>query len=131
MSLKLVQYFSISVVHLCSVLFSICECVCGCLCVVVVWLVPSNKQATLTHWGHLPDMIETAQQPAGWWILATGVKFTGFCGVNMYNTRFLESWQGNDPRDKYYQWGKLTYSAFRLLHPILEKESKSLGWKKR
>ena len=31
------------------------------------------------------DMVETAQQPAGWWILATGVKFTGFWGVNIYN----------------------------------------------
>ena len=30
-------------------------------------------------------MVETAQQPAGWWILATGVKLTGFWGVNLYN----------------------------------------------
>ena len=33
-------------------------------------------------------------------------------------------------RDKHYEWGKLTYSTFRLLHPVLEKEYKSLDWKK-
>ena len=37
------------------------------------------------------DMFETAQQLAGCWILATGVKFTGFWGVNMYN--ILDFWK--------------------------------------
>ena len=37
------------------------------------------------------DMVETAKQPAGCWILATGVKFTGFWGVNMY--KILDFWK--------------------------------------
>ena len=55
------------------------------------------------------------KQPAGWWILVTGVKFTGFWGgKHVYKhviatTRFLENWQGNGPRDKHYEWSKLTY----------------------
>ena len=74
--LRLVQYFSISVVHLCFV------CVC-------VWLFPYGGSLVGTVNGaenaHLlgtpaHDMVETAQQPAGWWILATGVEFTGFSG---------------------------------------------------
>ena len=36
-------------------------------------------------------MVETAQQPAGWWILATGVKLTVFWGVNTYN--ILDFWK--------------------------------------
>ena len=92
---QLVQCFSISVVHLCFVLFSmyVCVCVCVCMCV-YLWLFlysgslagaidgadNAHSQGTPT-----PDMVETAQQPAGWWILTTEVKFTGFWGVNMYN----------------------------------------------
>ena len=39
------------------------------------------------------DMVETAQQPAGWWILATGVNMNsgGGGGVNMYN--ILDFWK--------------------------------------
>ena len=39
------------------------------------------------------DMVETAHQPAGWWILATGVKFAGFWEVNMYN--ILDFWKAD------------------------------------
>ena len=37
------------------------------------------------------DMVETAQQQARWQIVATGVKFTGFWGINMYN--ILDFWK--------------------------------------
>ena len=37
------------------------------------------------------DLVETAQKPAECWILATGVKFTGFWGVNMHN--ILDFWK--------------------------------------
>ena len=38
-----------------------------------------------------PEMVETIQQPDGWWILATGVNFPGFWGLNMYN--ILDFWK--------------------------------------
>ena len=52
-----------------------------------------NDGADNAHSPRAPahDMVETAQQPAGWWILVTGVKFTGFMGVNMYN--MLDFWK--------------------------------------
>ena len=50
------------------------------------------------------DIVETAQQLAGWWILATGVKFTGFWEVNMYD--ILDFWKVDKEkvtRDKQYE----------------------------
>ena len=76
---------------------SVCVCVCACVC---LWLFPYSGSLVYAIGGadnaHSPgilacDMAETAQQPAGWWILATGVKFTGFWGVNMYN--ILDFWK--------------------------------------
>ena len=66
-----------------------------CVCVrVCLWLFPYSGSLASAIDGadnaHSPgtpvrDMVETAQKPPGWWILATRVKFTGFWGVNMYN----------------------------------------------
>ena len=64
----------------------VCMCVCVCVC---VWLFPFSGSlagaidgADNAYSLETParDMDETAQQPVGWWILATGVKFTGFLG---------------------------------------------------
>ena len=68
-----------------------CESVCGCFH--TVSLVGAIDGVDNAHSPGTPacDMVETAQQPAGWWILANGVKFTGFWGVNMYN--ILDFWK--------------------------------------
>ena len=77
--------------HVCFVLFPVCVCVCVCVCVFVAIsvsrsLVGAIDGAENAHPLGTParEMVKTAQQPAGWWILATRVKFTGFLGVTMY-----------------------------------------------
>ena len=76
-----------------------CVCVCASACV-CLWLFPYSESLPVVIDGanntHSPatsafDMVETVQEPAGWWILATGVKFTGFWRVNMYN--ILDFWK--------------------------------------
>ena len=77
----------------------VCVCVCAC---VTLWLFPYSGSlvgaidgADNAHSLGAPacDMVETPQQPCGWWILAIEVKFTGFLGVNMYN--ILDFWKVN------------------------------------
>ena len=72
-------------------------CVCAC---VYLWLFPYSgslvgaiDEADNAHSLGTParDMVETVQQSVGWRILATGVKFTGFWVVNMYN--ILDFWK--------------------------------------
>ena len=72
-------------------------CVSACVC---LWLFPYSgslvgtiDKADNAHSPGTParDMVETAQQAAAWWILATGLKFTGFWGAKMYN--ILDFWK--------------------------------------
>ena len=77
----------------------VCVCVCVCVCLLLFPYTGSfagaidgadiaHSPGTLAH-----DMVEPAQQPAGWWILANEIKFTGFWGVNIYN--ILDYWKVN------------------------------------
>ena len=68
-------------------------CVCVCVCVFVLVCVSGCAVAIDGAVNAVRDMVETAQQLARWWILATGVKFTGFWEVNMYN--ILDFWKVN------------------------------------
>ena len=75
----------------------VCMCVCVCACVFVAvsisWEFGGrhrwSRQCSLTRTPAC-DMVETTQQSARWWILANGVKCTGFWRVNMYN--ILDLW---------------------------------------
>ena len=85
-------------------------CVCACVC---LWLFPHSGSlagaidgADNAHsqWTPALDIVETVQKPARWWILATGVKFTGFWEVNMYD--ILDFWKVDKEkvtRDKQYE----------------------------
>ena len=80
---------------LCFVLH-VCVCVCVCVFVAVSILCEFGRCISGADNAHSPrtpahDMVETAQQPAGWWILDTGKKLPGFWGVNMYN--ILDFWK--------------------------------------
>ena len=72
-----------------ALFYSLCVCVCVCVFVAISVsrsLVGAIDGAENAHslGTTAREMVKTAQQPAGWWILATRVKFTGFLGVTMY-----------------------------------------------